>query len=142
METAVFRFTDNYAPTPGTIELHKRVIEEKGFVWYGVFGIALSDKNIDLIMNNKQKRVLLVKSKTMDCYWCSIEEIVKETPDANYIPEYYRNDTGRAKTWLKITNIDETNNEILKKCIVKSTKKELINSINKGMSSYFIVDIK
>lgn len=141
MKTAVFRFTDNYAPKEGTVKLHEDVIKSKKYVWYGVFGIGLSDKNINIILDNPEKKVLLVKSKTMECYWCNIENVTKDKPDLEYIPSYYRNDTSRVKTWLKISKIEKIDSSILDKCTVLSTQKKLKDSINKGMSSYFIVDI-
>lgn len=143
METVAFRFSDGYAPKEGTINLHKEIIKEKGCVWYGVFGVKLSDKNINKIINNEGKKIILVKSKTLECYVAEVIDISKDAPnDTSLIPSYYRNDTTRVKTWIKIKDIIETDKTILEKAVIQSTGKKLIESINGGMTSFFIIEIE
>ena len=45
MGTISLRFTNNFAPECGTIEAHETIIREKGYVWYGKMGTAVSKKS-------------------------------------------------------------------------------------------------
>lgn len=68
MKTIALRFADNYAPAEGTIKLHEDVIEEYGYVWYGKFGNSLSQKNIDMLLDMKDRKFLLIKSGGQERY--------------------------------------------------------------------------
>ena len=95
MKTIALRFADNYAPADGTIKLHEDVINEYGYVWYGKFGNSLSQKNIDMLLEMKEKRFLLIKSGGQERYWAHFEDIKKAGINIEAIPKYYRDDKER-----------------------------------------------
>ena len=44
IKTVALRFSDNFAPDEGTISVHRNLIKENGYVWYGKLGAAVSNK--------------------------------------------------------------------------------------------------
>lgn len=141
MKTIALRFSDNYAPEEGTINLHKDVINKYGYVWYGKFGNSLSQKNIELIMSQPQKKILLIKSGYPDRYWVYFDTIQKEKPiDVDKIPEYYRNSADRIGCWFKVLKIEKAENNIMSKFIISSSKTLLSDASKHSMNPYFIIE--
>lgn len=50
MKSIALRFSEKFAPPEGTIAAHQALIDEKGYVWYGKLGSALSAKTVALII--------------------------------------------------------------------------------------------
>ena len=142
MKTIALRFSDNYAPTEGTIKLHEDVIAKYGYVWYGKFGNSLSQKNIDMLLEMKERKFLLIKSGCQERYWVYFEDIKKEVIDLAAIPEYYRNVRGRVKCWFKVTKFEKTDSKVMSKCFVASNGSLLSNTSKYSMSPYFVINYK
>lgn len=142
MKTIALRFADNYAPADGTIKLHEDVINEYGYVWYGKFGNSLSQKNIDMLLEMKEKRFLLIKSGGQERYWAHFEDIKKEGINVEAIPKYYRDDKERVKCWFKITKFEKSDPKVMSKCFVSSSGSLLSNTSKYSMSPYFVIDYK
>ena len=142
MKTVALRFSDNFAPDLGTISAHNAVIQKYGFVWYGKLGAVVSKKVIDDILKNEKPRILLIHSGKADRYWAYIEKIQYELPDEKYIPSYYRDNAGIFKTWFKIVNIESAPGNILGKCKVASSKRQLSEVSKSSMNPYFIIDVE
>ena len=142
MRTIALRFSDNFAPNCGTINAHKKIIEEKGYVWYGKLGSAVSKKVIDEILQNEYSKVLLIHSGKTYRYWAFIKEIQHSTPEINAIPEYYREISGRFNTWFKVVKFEEAPKNVLSNCIVSSSKRPLSEVSKCSMSPYFIIDVE
>lgn len=141
MRTIALRFADNYAPKEGTIKLHQEIINNNGYVWYGKFGNTLSQKNIDLLMSQPDRKFLLIKSGFPDRYWAYFDEIVKDKPkDINNIPEYYRNNTDKIKCWFKIRKIERTENNVMSKFIIFSSKMPLSEASIHSLNPYFVIE--
>lgn len=141
MRTIALRFADNYAPKEGTIKLHQEIINNNGYVWYGKFGNTLSQKNIDLLMSQPDRKFLLIKSGFPDRYWAYFDEIVKDKPkDINNIPEYYRNNTDKIKCWFKIKKIERTENNVMSKFIISSSKMPLSEASKHSLNPYFVIE--
>lgn len=141
MKTIALRFADNYAPEEGTIKLHQEIINNNGYVWYGKFGNTLSQKNIDLLMSQPNKKILLIKSGFPDRYWASFEEINRDKPlDIDNIPEYYRNNTDKIKCWFKITKFERAENNIMSKFIISSSKMPLSEASKHSLNPYFVIE--
>lgn len=141
MRTIALRFADNYAPKEGTIKLHQEVINNNGYVWYGKFGNTLSQKNIDLLMSQPDRKFLLIKSGFPDRYWAYFDEIVKDKPkDIDNIPEYYRNNTDKIKCWFKIRKIERTENNVMSKFIISSSKMLLSEASKHSLNPYFVIE--
>lgn len=142
MKTIALRFADNYAPADGTIKLHEDVITKFGYVWYGKFGNSLSQKNIEMLLEMKERKFLLIKSGCQERYWVYFEDIKKEDIDIDAIPEYYRNDKGRVKCWFKVTKFEKADSKVMSKCFVSSNGSLLSNTSKYSMSPYFVIDYK
>ena len=141
MRTIALRFADNYAPKEGTIKLHQEIINNNGYVWYGKFGNTLSQKNIDLLMSQPDRKFLLIKSGFPDRYWAYFDEIVKDkTKDISNIPEYYRNYTDKIKCWFKIRKIERTENNVMSKFIISSSKMPLSEASKHSLNPYFVIE--
>ena len=140
--TIALRFSDNFAPDEGTINYHKEVINELGYVWYGKLGAAVSDKVIDKIMQNPIPKILLIHSGKLDRYWAYISDVSKKEPEKAGIPAYYRNMSEKFKTWFRITRIENAPRDILSKCYVQSSHAMLSEASRQSMNPYFIIEVE
>lgn len=141
MKTIALRFADNFAPECGTIAAHNSIIEKYGSVWYGKLGIAVSQKVIDMILQNDEPKILLIHSGKIDRYWAFVEKIQYAIPEKNKIPDYYRDSADNFKTWFKIVKIEDAPNNVLSICKVSSSKRPLSEVSKSSMSPYFIIEL-
>lgn len=142
MKTIALRFGEHFAPDCGTIAAHQQMIEQNGFVWYGKMGAAISKKMINQIMDNEDKKILLIRSGKTERYWANIEEIKNDVPQLRLIPEYYREIAGTFKTWFKVVSFELATKDIMSKCVVSSSGKSLGEVSKHSMSPYFIIEYK
>ena len=140
MKTIALRFADNIAPQNGTIAEHEKLINQMGFVWYGKFGIRVSEKVRSEIVSNDECRVLLIHSGTSKRYWLHVDEISYETPELSGIPEYYRDIAGTVKTWFKVIRIEKAEKDVMSKCTVPSSGNLLSVASRYSMSPYYIIE--
>ncbi len=140
MTTVALRFSDNFAPDSGTIMEHLKVIEEKGYVWYGKLGTPLGPQIIQTLMENVKKRILLIHSGTAKRYWAYYSDVRRTLPDLKDIPDYYRNKADSFNTWFKITAIERAPADVLSTCVVKSSGNTLSNVSRHSLSPYFIIE--
>jgi hypothetical protein len=137
MKTIALRFSDNYAPKEGTIKLHQNLIEKYGYVWYGKFGNSISKEMKTILLENKDKRFLLIKSGGIDRYWIYYETVESKISDNIHIPEYYRNNTDKIGAWFKVIAIKKAENNIMGKCIITATGQVLSLASKYSMNPYF-----
>ena len=142
MKTIALRFADNYAPSEGTIKLHEDLIRKYGFVWYGKFGNSVSQKNIDMLLNMKEKKFLLIKSGSVERYWVYFDDIKKHIDELEFVPDYYRNNNEKVKCWFKVTKFERTSKNVMSKCYVVSNNTLLSNTSKYSMSPYFVIDYR
>ncbi len=141
MITVALRYFDKFAPEGGTIAAHQKIIDKEGFVYYGKLGTPLSNKVIDQLLGNEDKRFLLIHSGKQDRYWMHYESVTRDEVDAHYIPEYYRDRASDFKTWFKIVKIDSAPNDVMKRCFVNSSNRPLGEASKHSMSPYFIIRV-
>ena len=142
MKTIALRFSDGFATPAGTIAEHRKVIEKFGFVWYGKLGAQVSAKMCQEIMGNKEPRILLIHSGKSMRYWAYVDDITKETPSAEEIPAYYREDAQLFHTWFRVTRIDEAEKNVMSLCTVSSSGATLSQTSRHSMSPYFIIEVE
>ena len=142
MKTVALRFSDNFAPEEGTIAVHEELIHLNGYVWYGKLGSAVSQNVQNEILNNVNPRILLIHSGKTKRYWAYVEKIQNEVPEKQYIPEYYRNNSDKFKTWFKIVKFEPAPNNVLSICKVSSSQRGLSDASKSSMSPYFIIDVE
>ena len=139
MLTIALRFSDNFAPDAGTIAEHNKCILEKGFVWYGKLGSTVSEKVRTSILENENPRILLIHSGRQFRYWAFIDQIQRETPPINEIPEYYRDQAEKFSTWFRVIKIEEAEKNVMSTCCVASSGMVLSFASRRSMSPYFII---
>ena len=139
MKTIALRFSDNFAPSSGTVVEHQKLIETKGFVWYGKLGAPVSDRICKELLNNREPRILLIHSGKAARYWAYIDQVVKGTPPLEDIPAYYRNQADSFHTWFRILKIEEADKHVLSLCTVASSGAPLTMASRSSMSPYFII---
>lgn len=142
MKTIALRFGEHFAPECGTIAAHQKVIDQLGYVWYGKMGSPVSTRIIEELKTQDNMRILLIHSGKTNRYWAHISEITKETPHLNEIPDYYRDLTEKFKTWFKVTSFEQAPKDIMSKCYVVSSGKNLGDASKHSMSPFFIIIYK
>ncbi len=139
METIALRFAENIAPSCGTIKAHQKMIDDKGWVWYGKFGSAISLNRKKIILDNKEPKVLLIHSGSTDRYWAYLEDISSDVPPLDEWPSYYHHLASKIHAWLKITKIVPAAGNVMSKCIVVSSGRCLSETSKSSMSPYFFI---
>lgn len=140
MYSIALRFAEKFSPEEGTIKAHQRIIDEKGFVWYGKMGNTVSDSNISKVLSQENPRILLIHSGGTERYWAYISDIKKERPPVEDFPEYYRNMADKFKTWFCVRKFEMAEKGVMAKCIVASSKASLSNASRHSMSPYFLIE--
>ena len=140
MKTIALRFSDNFAPDTGTIAAHRECIDVKGYVWYGKLGAPVSDKVCKDVLGNKEPRILLIHSGKTARYWAYIDQITKETPLQEDIPEYYRYQAETFHTWFRVRRIEEAEKGVMGICTVASSGTVLSLASRRSMSPFFIIE--
>lgn len=140
MRTIALRFSEKFSPECGTIAAHQQLIDKIGHVWYGKLGAPISDKVAEDILQNEVPAILLINSGKLDRHWAYITEISRETPPAEEIPAYYRENHEKFKCWFKVIAFKDAPRGIMAQCYVASSKKVLTEASKHSMSPYFIID--
>lgn len=141
MKGVALRFFEKFAPEDGTIAEHQKIIDEIGYVYYGKMGNPVSDKNIQMLLEQDEFKLLLIHSGKTDRYWATVEKIIKEQPDYHEFPSYYHDIAEKFKTWFKIVKIEEAPKDVMSKCKVASSGATLGEASKHSMSPYFIIEI-
>ena len=141
MKSIALRFSEKFAPPEGTIAAHQALIDEKGYVWYGKLGSALSAKTVDLLLSNKNPRILLIHSGKSSRYWAYIDFAQRTTPTLDDIPSYYRSMASDFNFWFRVKRIVKAENDVMQKCKVASSGDTLTFASKSSMSPYFIIDV-
>lgn len=137
MKTVALRYSNNFAPSEGTINAHMECIENHGFVWYGKLGTHLSYKAIEDLMSESEPRILLIHSCGSERHWAYIDKVQYEIPEREHIPAYYRNEADRFRTWFRVIKIVNAPRNIMSRCKVASSGQELGIVSRYSMSPYF-----
>ena len=142
MKTISLRYTDKFAPDTGTIGAHKKIITEKGYVWYGKMGSPISQKVADILLNSSEPRFLLIHSGAPDRYWVYIDDISRNSPPYDEFPSYYHDISDKFTTWFRVIRIENAEKNVMAKCTVSSSGASLSEASRHSMSPYFIIDCK
>ena len=141
MKTLALRFGETFSPECGTIEAHKNVIKEKGYVWWGKTGSTISKDKIGEAL--KSKKILLIRSGRFERYWAYIDSISTATPeDIECIPEYYRDMTDKFKVWFRIKRFETAERDVMGKCVVVSSQSPLSLASRHSMNPCFFIEYK
>ena len=141
MRTIALLVSDNYAPKEGVIYHHNKIINEKGFVWYGKFGNKISRDIVEEQLNTKDPKFLLIKSGSVERYWVHFDKYLFDSyPDVNYIPEYYRETAENIHCWFRVIKFERAERDILSKCFVISSGDMLSNASKHSMNPYFKIE--
>lgn len=141
MKGVALRFFEKFAPEDGTIAEHQKIIDKLGYVYYGKMGNQVSDKNIQILTEQEEIKLLLIHSGKTDRYWATVEKIIKVQPSFEEFPNYYHDIADKFKTWFKIIKIEDAPKDVMSKCKVASSGTTLGEASKHSMSPYFIIEI-
>ena len=140
MKGVALRYFEKFSTEEGTIAEHQKLIDKNGYVYYGKMGNPFSDKNIKMLMEQGEAKVLLIHSGKTERYWATVDKITKVQPPYNDFPEYYHDIADKFKTWFRIIKIEEAPKDVMSKCKVASSGSTLGEASKHSMSPYFIID--
>lgn len=141
MKTIALRFAENFSPEGGTIQAHDAVIQGKGYVWYGKLGTPVGVDKVKTILSVEKPRILLIQSGKTGRYWAYVDDIRRDCPEPEAIPEYYRNDREKFKTWFRVTRFEKAPANIMSQCTVVSSGAQLGHASHFSMSPYFFIEV-
>lgn len=140
MKTIALRFGEMFSPEGGTIQAHQELIDQNGHVWYGKLGSPVSASIAKQITSQDGLKILLIHSGGIDRWWAYVEEIQRDIPPLDEIPEYYRGNAEKFKSWFKITRFEKADKDVMQHCVVSSSGKQLSVASRQSMSPYFIIE--
>lgn len=140
MKSIALRFSENFSPEDGTIAEHQKIIDKKGYAFYGKMGSSVSKKNRKLVLAEEQPKILLIHSGGIKRYWAYIDKISDDRPALDEFPEYYHDIADKFKTWFRVVRFEEAPRNILGLCTVASSGTTLSEASRHSMSPYFVID--
>lgn len=112
---ALFRFRDLSCPENETINRHKSIIQQKGYVYWGWWNKGHEklplESLVGLGLTHQEQNIYLFDSAQRKFYQARCEKIVQQvperilSPDAEATPDYYVET--KCLMWLKLLSIDE-----------------------------------
>lgn len=141
----LMRFSDNLAPSDGTIKEHLKIINKYGHVWFGKIGRKIGNAGqnqiYDQIKNNKKSYLFLCKAKERDYMYIGQILDIKgsiESKELNKVPPYYRDKVDMISLWLKIGKFWQSKKSLLNK-IYGSYGLPISNLIDRTMTGHMWV---
>lgn len=127
-----------------TIQEHKQVLNQFGYVDFGVLGKGISSDRalvlIEQIKNGVNTNLYLVSSTTtgLKTFLCKFQWISNQcAQDARY-PSYYEH-LGPFTSWIRITSMRDSDRATLNSLITISTRRTAHDSLSRGMASTLFV---
>ncbi len=140
MKSVALRFFEKFAPECGTIAEHQKMIDANGYVYYGKMGSPVSEKNIKMLTEQEELKILLIHSGGIERYWAYVDKITKCRPEYHEFPAYYHDIADKFTTWFRVTKIEEAPKNIMSQCRVASSGAVLSEASKHSMSPYFIIE--
>lgn len=122
----ILRFNDKKLGAD-TIAEHEAIVEQSGYVWWGKFGLGMSDKIADMLrerIDGGRNPIVYLASVTTRggtkiVRAAKLRGIVRSnqrgagilSPEKDNTPPYYRDK--RCGIWLKLTDIESSSNDAL-----------------------------
>ena len=136
----VVRFGNNIVED--CVNKHQDVIEQKGYCWFGKIGVVPSKKVLQSVFEEEfPTLVLYTRNKA---YICELLDTTEDKPVEGY-PNYYEEElfnTGRnPKIYFKLKSMQMWELSELNKCVVCSSRNNLMQTLNKSMSSSFFAEM-
>lgn len=124
------------------VNKHQEVIEQKGYCWFGKIGVVPSKKVLQSVFD--EERPTLVLYTRNKAYICELLDTTEEKPSEGY-PNYYVEElfnTGRnPKIYFKLKSMQVWELSEMNKCVVCSSRNNLMQTLNKSMSSFFFAEM-
>lgn len=124
-QTVILRFRDLVTQKDDTINRHKEVIRQKGYVWWGWWskgnekvpfeefwmlkGCVKNEAKILYLMDSGQSKLYKAKCSDIECF----SDAEGKSPDLAYTPNYYNDQEYFA--WFKLDEIEECNDDEVRK---------------------------
>ena len=123
------------------IDIHKDVLAQNGYCWFGKLGQKPSNRYASLVLAEEEP-VIILRSKKED-YICRLTEISTETP-SDAIPAYYKDvlfaNGNYPSSYFKLTSIQPFDRKNYKYFRVNSSRNEVTVALQKSMNSMFFVE--
>lgn len=132
----IIRYSDNFGEN--TIKEHKKLIDKKGYCWFGKIGKKPSEKYIKLLVEQTSPKIVLYSK--MNTYICNIEDISYDKPKSGY-PKYYDQKLYQydqlviPSVYFKLKNIEKIDDEELNNFIVMSSGNSALQTFNNSMNT-------
>ena len=133
----VLRFSDKN--NINTILEHKKILDEKGYVWYGKIGITPLKRYFDERLKDNSTLILLTQPGNY--YIAECVEYKLDKPKKGEYPIYYDSVEFSGflfTSWYKLTSITKVSNkDVLENIVIKSSGNYLRSSLQGSMSPMF-----
>lgn len=130
------------------VNKHIDILNKNGKVWFAKCGNKLTNKNIDMFMNNNQHRIILYSRDGI--FLANVTEIRFDKPKdcyPNYYDELFFNDkkdsysefTYTPSTYYCFDSIIELDETVISKFIMLRSEKPVLDVVNKTMTSQMLI---
>jgi hypothetical protein len=121
------------------INEHQKIMNEKGFVWFGKIGNKPTAKALDKMLSEKSNFILLKEPK--NAYICEFEAYSDKKPREGEFPDYYTTEilpTRHFSLWFKLVAIRHVEDlSLLNSVVLKSSRSPVLETTKKSMASHF-----
>jgi len=131
----------NITVEPNCIDLHKKVIEQLGYCWFGKIGKIPSAWMLESVFSEESPSIVLFNR-----VGSFISRLVDFSYETQYegVPGYYNSQLYEngvyPESYYKLQSMERIDDEELARFIVISSNKTLLDTLNgKAMSSFFFV---
>ncbi|QBE97984.1 hypothetical protein PMF13cell1_03547 [Blautia producta] len=122
------------------IELHKDIVEEIGYCWFGKLGTVPSKKSIDAVFAETNPYIILYTRG--EAFLCGVSEVTYGEPDIGY-PGYYKSELfdklSFPTIYFKLESIESLDVNELEKFTVISSGNSAISTLLHSMSSFLYI---
>ena len=123
-----------------SFQKHIDVLNEFGEVWFGKMGKSPTNNTFKRVSDGEHYRVIFRSGNKS--FFCLVDRISEQKSDSHY-PEYYNehfyDKNNKLSVYFRIKEVYPLERGYLKDFVITSTGFNAIETVNKSMSSMFIV---
>jgi hypothetical protein len=141
------RYGEHFSPPDGTIAVHREILQNEGYVWFGKMGAKIGGPRTAALREQIEAGIetplILVRARVngRTVHYCRISSFTRERPskeESHCIPSYYRRreDVG---VWFRLTSMDQVRPGWLNDATVCSSQRPLPQTLATSVASFFYV---
>jgi hypothetical protein len=145
----LMRFSDKLGAIEDTIEVHNKIIEKRGSVWFGKMGKTLGVPHVERINKQREEGIsthlyLVQKSpKVYEVYRGIVITARRTCPikEKNLIPDYYEQNhiLKYMRLWIKLSKLEQMEPVILRNLRIANSGLPASETLRTSMAAMFIV---